>query len=575
MTTRSLQSELEQFIAGHQLPTQYLQQVDQWFMPVADQVEKHQQALERPLVLGINGCQGSGKSTLADLLVLLFSVKGLSAVALSVDDFYLTLRERQALAESKHPLLLTRGVPGTHDVGLAIATLQQLRKGNAPVNIPRFDKSIDDRSESSEQQTKPVDVIILEGWCLGAAAADSIAPACNDLESLEDPEGVWRNYVNQQLKTHYKEWHSLVDLWIMLKAPAFSSVFRWRKEQEDKLRAKLMAAGVTQTSGLMDDQQLQRFIQHYQRVTENILDTLPDQVHFLYSLDENRKITSLTTPNSIPNTMTKQIKPLIFTDMDGSLLDHHTYSHSAADPLLEKLESNQIPVIPCTSKTAAELIVIRAELNNKHPFIGENGAAAYIPVGYFNDQPEATEVTGDYWVKSFVQPRVYWVNKLAEVASDFEGEFRNYSQMTADEIAELTGLSLEDARLSATRDYSEPVSWQGTEERKSEFITALQNSGVHILQGGRFIHLSGNCDKGQALKWLAKQFDGSTLTIAIGDSQNDIAMLEVADEALLIPSPVHALPSLNRTAGFRSGEGYGPIGWAEGVTAILEEHQLL
>lgn len=270
-------------------------------------------------------------------------------------------------------------------------------------------------------------------------------------------------------------------------------------------------------------------------------------------------------------------KLLVFTDLDGSLLDHDTYSHAAADPLLAELEQQGVPVIPCTSKTRAELLPLREALGNRHPFIIENGAAVIIPAGYFPQPPAGVTEQDGLWVKSFVPPSSHWLQLLAQVEARYPGCYRALSQLSADEIAALTGLPLEDAERAAQREYGEPLQWLGNEQQKIKFMAELVEQGAHFLQGGRFLHLSGECDKGRALRWLsqvyAELWQQQPTSIAIGDSHNDIAMLEAADRALIIRSPVHAPPQLQRREGVLLSPAEGPQGWAEGLTQILQELQ--
>ena len=294
--------DLSGFIHSHALPEGYAQTAGKWFVPVAERIRDCRERLSRPVVVGINGSQGSGKSTLADLLVyLLEQAGGVHALAFSIDDFYLTRQERKALAGKVHPLLATRGVPGTHDLRLALQTLSGLREWNGPVTVPRFDKARDDRLPVAEWEpvNRPVDIIVLEGWCLGSQAQPEAALEIpvNTLETGEDPQGTWRRYVNRQLRLGYPELFSLVDAWIMLKAPSFECVFDWRLEQERKLCRSLERQGRGPlAAGIMSRAEIARFVQHYQRITEHTLDTLPGKVHFLFELDEDRKITRLSYP---------------------------------------------------------------------------------------------------------------------------------------------------------------------------------------------------------------------------------------------------------------------------------------
>ena len=218
-------------------------------------------------VVGICGSQGSGKSTLAAYLVAAISALGVSAVAVSLDDFYLTRAQRNSLAETVHPLLQTRGVPGTHDVGLLQQVLETISTINAsefnnaimpPVNmsLPSFNKGIDDREGFSEVHAS---VLVLEGWCLGVQPQPEqlLDEAINALEEVEDDMGIWRRWVNQQIENGYSDLWTHVDYWVQLNAPSFTQVRQWRGEQE---------AGLPQAQR-MSQEQLIRFIEHYERLT--------------------------------------------------------------------------------------------------------------------------------------------------------------------------------------------------------------------------------------------------------------------------------------------------------------------
>jgi len=287
------------------LPLSFLKTVDEWYMPLAGRIAKHHDAAGRTLLVGVNGSQGSGKSTLAALLTKLLAQEfGLRAIDFSIDDFYLSRESRVSLAREIHPLLETRGVPGTHDVALMGATLQQLTRENSEVFIPRFDKACDDRYPESEwhKVTAPFDIVIVEGWCLGtpAQADAALYNPVNDLEALEDPDGRWRRYVNQQIGGRYQDVYQMMDLWIMLQAPSFACVYQWRLEQEQKLAAKLLAGDWRNSSRhhVMTASQVSRFIQHYQRLTEHSLDQLPGRVHFLFSLDAARQVMAYGEPRA-------------------------------------------------------------------------------------------------------------------------------------------------------------------------------------------------------------------------------------------------------------------------------------
>lgn len=291
---------LQSFIDQHQLDGTYLDSARIWFMPLVRSLYLHQNEAKRPVLIAVNGSQGSGKTTLCDYLVAALQAEhGLRALALSLDDFYLGARERQALAAEVHPLFATRGVPGTHDMHLLEATLDGLLAGggdNGSVRVPRFDKAVDDRRPHSQWDdiVGSVDVVLLEGWCMGALAQppSELDRPVNTLEAEEDPTGAWRSHVNGVLERDFPALYQRVDLWLMLQAPSFDCVFRWRLEQEQKLAARVAA----DSAGVMSEEQIARFIMYYQRITEHCLARLPGRVDHLYCLDEQRRVIAHHTP---------------------------------------------------------------------------------------------------------------------------------------------------------------------------------------------------------------------------------------------------------------------------------------
>ncbi|HEX7034983.1 MAG TPA: hypothetical protein VF210_04380 [Pseudomonadales bacterium] len=239
-----------------------------------------------PFVLGIAGAQGSGKSTLARVLEHALRLAGANAAACSIDDFYLTRAERRRLAETVHPRLATRGVPGTHDVALLERTLRALgRRGET--RLPSFDKGTDERRPRSAWRavTGPLDVLVLEGWCVGAAPEPpaALAEPVNDLEAREDPDGRWREHVNGFLAGPYARlWRRLHGL-VYLEVPGFAAVRRWRTEQEQALPAERR----------MDGAALERFIAHYERLTRWMLTQMPSRAPLVVRLDDAHRAVEL------------------------------------------------------------------------------------------------------------------------------------------------------------------------------------------------------------------------------------------------------------------------------------------
>ena len=274
---------LTAFMAREALPEGFRRTVELVCEPLAARAHRLKTVRRKTVTLGLCGPQGSGKSTIAAATVGLLAARGVRAITLSIDDFYLTHDARQRLAREVHPLLATRGPPGTHDVGMAGAALDQLR-AKGKVTLPRFDKAVDTRAARGTWPTiaSPVDVVILEGWCVGAVAqgAGALREPVNRLERDEDPQGVWRTYVNDQLNGPYQTLFGRLNDLIMLDPPSFEVVAGWRGEQEAKLRAR--------TGAGMDEAALTRFLAHYERLTRWILSEMPARADWVVTLDKGR-----------------------------------------------------------------------------------------------------------------------------------------------------------------------------------------------------------------------------------------------------------------------------------------------
>ena len=244
-----------------------------------------------PLVVGLTGPQGSGKSTLAAQMPAALTSHGLQAAVLSLDDLYLPKAERLRLAREVHPLLATRGVPGTHDVALGVAVLASLGEAARDAG-PRFDKAADDRRPRSEWACVegPADVIVFEGWCVGARPQppEALAAPVNVLERTRDPDGVWRRYANDALAGPYRALFDPIGFQALLLAPGFDVVLGWREQQEHQLIAR---GGAGQT-----DAELAVFIQHYERLTRWIATEMPARADATARLDPDREVLELA-PN--------------------------------------------------------------------------------------------------------------------------------------------------------------------------------------------------------------------------------------------------------------------------------------
>lgn len=284
--------EFAAFLAAHRLPDDFRVTAENHYLPFVRTLRDGQPA-GRPMLLGINGAQGTGKSTLADFVqVAANALFGWKSAVLSIDDFYLTRNERAALAKKLHPLFATRGVPGTHDIALLKSTLDSLAQlgANDELALPRFDKSIDDRAPRSGWPVVrgPLDLVILEGWCVGSRPqpAEDLEDPVNALERDEDPDAVWRSYANARLGAEYASVFAGLDRLLLLAAPSFDAVYRWRLEQEQKLATSARGFG----AAVMSEQQVARFIRFYERLTRHNLETLRDVADVVMVLNEDHAV---------------------------------------------------------------------------------------------------------------------------------------------------------------------------------------------------------------------------------------------------------------------------------------------
>lgn len=271
------------FLAAESLPERFAETVDRVCRPLADLAGAASEALGRTVVVGICGAQGSGKSTIAAATRHVLAERGLSAVTLSLDDLYLPREAREQLAANVHPLLITRGPPGTHEPQLGLQVLAALARTGS-VALPRFDKAADNRMARADWDMVqgPVKVVLFEGWCVGARPqpAAALADPLNALERDEDPDGRWRSYVNAALAGGYQSLFAALDRLVLLQAPSFQAVAGWREEQEAKLRAR--------TGRGMAPGEIARFVAHYERLTRWILAEMPARADLTVPLGTDR-----------------------------------------------------------------------------------------------------------------------------------------------------------------------------------------------------------------------------------------------------------------------------------------------
>ena len=250
---------------------------------------------KKPFLVGLAGGQGTGKTTISSILkIILEKYFKLKVFKISIDDFYKTRKERVALSKKVHPMLMTRGVPGTHDVEMMLNFFKKVKSKNfKKIELPNFNKAIDDRSPKKNWykiKQRP-DIIIFEGWCVGAKAelSKNLKKPINYMERSNDKKLVWRNYVNQQLKTNYRKLYSQLNCMIYLKAKNFNLLQKWRLKQEHKLKLKTKRSFGQK---IMNKNDVLTFMQTYQRITENMFKKMPKYVSIILNLNSNHQIKS-------------------------------------------------------------------------------------------------------------------------------------------------------------------------------------------------------------------------------------------------------------------------------------------
>ena len=270
-----------------------LGQLKKFYLPICKLIKDEYIAEKKTKLIGLAGGQGTGKSTISNILkIILKEAYNLETVTFSIDDFYKTLKERKKMSKKISKLFLTRGVPGTHDTNILYKCIKNLKiEKFKKMNIPRFDKSIDDRSKKINwlKVRKKPNIIIFEGWCVGATAQKNkdLNLSINKLEKQKDNKKIWRKKVNSELKKNYRKIFKFIDKLIFLKVPNFKFVLKWRLLQEKKLRI------TSKGNKTMNDKQIENFIMFYERITKHMLKTLPKKSDVTINIDESHRLKSI------------------------------------------------------------------------------------------------------------------------------------------------------------------------------------------------------------------------------------------------------------------------------------------
>lgn len=265
---------------------------------------------------------------------------------------------------------------------------------------------------------------------------------------------------------------------------------------------------------------------------------------------------------------------IVITDLDGTLLDHYTYSFEASLPAVHRLKSLHIPLILCSSKTHGEVWALWRELGLNGPFIVENGGAIYWPVGTFAFPIDGVQCRGGMELVEFGTAVAILRDELRKAARQCGVRTRSFGEMELEEIARLTGLGRDRAALAAERQYDEPFVVEAGEAEK--LFAALRSRGLEVTRGGRFFHLIGRHDKGRAVKTLLdlyRRSDPAICSVGLGDAANDLALLAQVDRPILVrkydgswdQEVLKAIPAIERS------QRIGPEGWREAVEKVLKE----
>jgi len=514
---------------------------------LVDWIKVHIQCHPGTSLLFMSGAQGIGKSTALKAVDAEFAGR---VASLSLDDFYLPQAHRIALSTEIAPQFKVRGPPGTHDLELLNSTIDALLSADdgSVTPIPVFDKRIDDRCEQADWQVfrgRP-DAILLEGWCNGAQAdpSASTAPPLNVVEA-SDTSGAWRAYQEAELGGPYSRLWDRADAYLHLCAQHFEQVLQWRSEQEETTLG--LAPGE-----LPDERRawVADFIRHYERLTRRLL---AGQRRRGYTIN-------VTANRAVAQHLLPAPDVLVFSDLDGTLLDHETYSFQAASEALAALRARDIPLVLASSKTATEIDVFRSEMGFAHcPAIIENGAGILEAGAKPEDVADGT--------------RDNICAALAAAPGELRRHFSGFNEWSIAEVARRTGLSLDAAARAKQRQFTEPGLWTGAPEDLAAFMSYLASEGIFAQRGGRFLTLSNGKTKADAMFAIASRYRPTPI-IALGDAPNDLDMIEAAHRGVIIKNANG--PKIERTAGETLGKSVrttliGPAGWNSAILELLSQ----
>ncbi|MFC1911513.1 mannosyl-3-phosphoglycerate phosphatase [Chloroflexota bacterium] len=265
------------------------------------------------------------------------------------------------------------------------------------------------------------------------------------------------------------------------------------------------------------------------------------------------------------------MRQIVFTDLDGTLLDSRTYSCEKSLAAIERLREDGIPIIFCSAKTRAEQEIYRDELGLFHPFIVENGGAIFIPRAYFPFPFDYHKAVDDLLAIELAIPRGRVRRLLNKIGRENDFRFKGFADMSAVEVAEITGLPLESSKLAQQREYDEPVEFASSGKDVIEFLTKLGEAGLNWSYGGRLHHVMGGGGKGKAAEILSRLYRKmweEIRTVGLGNGPNDLPLLEQVDIPILVQRRDHSWEDINLPR-LRKVQGVGPEGWSRAIAEIF------